>query len=794
LSAQGVLRRLLGDRADRFSLVLAKPTEGFDWFEVEARGGDVEVAGSSPVALCRGAYHYLKQACHVQVAWSGDAIRLPDMLPDFDRVSVTCPNRLRYYLSVCTFGYSTVWWDWGRWEREIDWMAVHGINMPLALNGQEFVWQRVFRDLGLTELEIESHFSGPAFLPWHRLGNLNGYMGPLSQSWIEGQAKLQKRILDRERELGMTPVVPGFSGFVPDAIKRIHPEIELHSAEPWAGFPATTYIDPRSDLFVEIGARFIKEYRKAFGAVHHYLCETFAEQIPQIEPNGEIDYLRSIGKATWNSLEKGDPDCHWVMQGWPFYFARDFWSPERAAALFDAVPGERLIVLDQVTEAYEVWRDQPAVREKGWIHSVVHNYGQNTHLHGDLQGFADRAWRAMQDPGRGHMLGVGFVPEGIDQNPVVYELLSDIMWSEDRIDVSSWIEAYALARYGCHSQSALACWSQLAASLYGPAGGSTLRYSWRFRPGDQPLVPRLDVPAVFAAGGNLLDAAPQLGAGRNYRRDLVDVTKTWLGGLADLVLARALASGDREYKDLFFQILLDVDRILATLPEHRLSSWISSARAAGGYEADRFEVNARSLITHWGQPFLFDYATREWAGLTRDFHLERWRLYFDFLEHPSDPSPDFAAWEARWASTIRSEPEGDFEDPIRTARELVDRYSGWVALLADDCRGENPSVFGPLLAFSQSSSRMELVLDLGESQPIRGVAIFPIFGQGFKGVYSGELSVDGLCWTLLAGTGHSACRGARFAFEPESYRFIRFSINREQGEAAQLFQVVIFMR
>ncbi len=30
---------------------------------------------------------------------------------------------------------SYAWWDWERWEREIDWMALNGINLPLAFTG-----------------------------------------------------------------------------------------------------------------------------------------------------------------------------------------------------------------------------------------------------------------------------------------------------------------------------------------------------------------------------------------------------------------------------------------------------------------------------------------------------------------------------------------------------------------------------------------------------------------------------------------------------------------------------------
>ena len=41
----------------------------------------------------------------------------------------------RYFMNVCTFGYSYAFWTWDRWEREIDWMALNGINIPLAFVG-----------------------------------------------------------------------------------------------------------------------------------------------------------------------------------------------------------------------------------------------------------------------------------------------------------------------------------------------------------------------------------------------------------------------------------------------------------------------------------------------------------------------------------------------------------------------------------------------------------------------------------------------------------------------------------
>ena len=57
-------------------------------------------------------------------------------------------------------------WNWTRWQQEIDWMAMNGVNLPLAFAAQESIWQMVYKQLGLTREELDQHFAGPAFLAW----------------------------------------------------------------------------------------------------------------------------------------------------------------------------------------------------------------------------------------------------------------------------------------------------------------------------------------------------------------------------------------------------------------------------------------------------------------------------------------------------------------------------------------------------------------------------------------------------------------------------------------------------
>ena len=49
-------------------------------------------------------------------------------------------------------------------RKEIDWMALHGVNMPLAFVGQEYVWLKVYEEMGIApEVVIENTFPGLPF-------------------------------------------------------------------------------------------------------------------------------------------------------------------------------------------------------------------------------------------------------------------------------------------------------------------------------------------------------------------------------------------------------------------------------------------------------------------------------------------------------------------------------------------------------------------------------------------------------------------------------------------------------
>lgn len=107
-------------------------------------------------------------------------------------------------MNYCTVSYSAAWWDWERWQRELDFMAMNSINMPLSVVGLEAVWYNTLLKHKFTDEEARQFLAGPGHFAWQWMQNLQSYGGPLPKSWIDKHI-VWKTIIDRELELGCNP-------------------------------------------------------------------------------------------------------------------------------------------------------------------------------------------------------------------------------------------------------------------------------------------------------------------------------------------------------------------------------------------------------------------------------------------------------------------------------------------------------------------------------------------------------------------------------------------------------------
>lgn len=683
-AASGVISRVFGhEAATRFTFApLPAEKSGEDAFEYEAKGGRVTVRGTTVVAMTRGAYEYLKDNGLGEAGWSASRIDTAKAWPDATPVRRRSPVGFRYYFNVVTYGYTMPYWTWERWEKELDWMALHGVNMPLALVAQEAIQERVWKKIGLTQAEIDASSSGPAHLPWERMGNIAGHDGPLTPSWHTGQLALQHKILDRMQTFGITPICPAFAGFVPKAILRVYPDAKLH-ATAWGGFPATKrarFLSPDHPAFAKIGALFNEEWTKEFGKARYRIADSFNEMDLPDDGRSKTELLAEYGEKIYRSVTGGDPEVTWVIQGWMFGYQRNIWTPVNLKALLSRVPDDRMLLLDLAADYNATCRRNgmnydfyKGFFNKPWVYSVIPNMGGKTYFTGVWDFYAGGFAKALASPNRGRLVGGGISGEGIESNELLHEIVADSYWREAAVDLDAWLPAYAKARYGSADAGVVEAWWTLrktcnARLLAHPS------YNWQVARRAGEVKP---FPEFYKAAADFLAAGNTLKSEAAYRADAVEFAALALGMRADEWVRLAYAAhdaGDAAQRDCAVARALGqlgtLDRLLESHPTLRLKKWIDFALAHQGSpdEQGSREKNARRIVTVWGPP-INDYSCRVWSGLVRDYYAPRLAGEFAALKNGS--RFDRGAFDAKWLSARGVSPVAPFADPVAAAQQAV---------------------------------------------------------------------------------------------------------------------------
>lgn len=688
----GLLERI--DKGASRKFVIERLKGEKDFFELDQKGNKVVVRGNNYVSIATGINWYLKYYAGINLSWNGMQADLPEVLPPvLKKERHETDLKLRYDFNYCTFSYSMAFWDWKRWEQEIDWMALHGINLPLAMVGTDVVWKNVLEELGYTREEINAFIAGPGFQAWWLMNNLEGWGGPNPDSWYERQEELQKRILKRMREYGIEPVLPGYSGMVPHNAKD---RLGLNVADPgrWNGYPRPAFLQPTDPQFERIAALYYREMTRLYGKVSYYSMDPFHEG----GNTSGVD-LEAAGKAIWKAMKQANPRAAWVVQAW---------GANPRPQMIRNLPAGDMVVLDLFSESRPQWGDPASswYRKEGfgqhdWLFCMLLNYGGNVGLHGKMAHLIEEFYKAKDSSFGKTLKGVGMTMEGIENNPVMYELLCELPWREQRFSKDEWLEGYLKARYGKSDSQVSQAWMLLSNTIYNCPAASTqqgthesilcARPSWKAYQVSSwsEMSDYYDPADVIRAAGMMVDAAERFRGNNNFEYDLVDIVRQAVaekGRLMYRVLVDAYKAGDRELfklsSDRFLRLILMQDRLLATRSEFKVGRWLESARNLGSTEEEKdwYEWNARVQITTWGNRVaaddggLHDYAHREWNGLLREFYYLRWKTWLDeqlkSFEGGQPKAIDFYALEEPWTlkhNSYASEAEGN---PVDIACEI----------------------------------------------------------------------------------------------------------------------------
>ena len=689
--------RLLPDN-NSSSFVFEKLSSDSDFFELEQAADDrIIIRGNNGVSIARGLNHYLRNYCHKSVSWCGNNLsELPVPLPPVrEKVRVTASFPYRYYLNYCTYSYSMAFWDWEQWEKEIDRMALQGINMPLmAVYSQYAVWQNTLRRLNFSEDDIRKFLPGAGYEAWWLMGNLEGFGGPVTPEFIARQTDLQQKMLKRMRELGMKPVFQGFYGMVPNALKEKFPDARIKDQGIWGTYQRPAFLDPTDPLFDKLAAIYCEEQKNLFGEAQFFGGDPFHEGGTSEGINVKLAAQKII-----QAMRKVNPQAVWVLQGWQHNPVKE---------LMEGVKPGETIILDLMACERPQWggvKTSMFHKPEGhwnhqWIWCALPNFGGKTGLHGKMSSYASRPVFAKHHPMGKNISGIGTAPEGIGTIPVVYDMVYDMAWRTDSIHIPQWLDNYTYYRYGTEDNNCNKAWKLLSETIYechNELGGPVESYICA-RPSDTiqhvstwgNAVMFYDPMKVVKAWDLLYQSRKRFNHSDTYEYDLTDVTRQVLSDYAKylherMVLAFQKKDKERfmEYSGKFLNIIKDEDRLLSTRKEFMLGTWLAEAEKAGGTpeEKRRFVTNAKRLITTWTDTDsdLHDYANKEWSGLLIDFYLPRWEAYVTYktslLYGKKLPYPDYSKMEQEWVLTnstylSRVNPEGT----IAVVEDLYKRY------------------------------------------------------------------------------------------------------------------------
>jgi alpha-N-acetylglucosaminidase len=616
-------------------------------YEVRSSQGAVTVAATDAISACVGIHRYLIDACGVRVTWDTPLPLRLDDLPDFEAGGEARVDEF-YYLNFCTFSYSTAYWDWDEWEREIDWMALHGVTMPLNLVGHEAVLALAYSRLGMSDVDIRTFLGGPAYLPWVYMGCLDSFAGPLPEDWIPRHLELGQRILRRQRELGMRPVLPAFTGHVP-------PQLAPPGARTrtWQGMK-TTVVDPGDPLFLRLSGGIVAAQQELLGTDHLYAADPFIEMVPASDPG-------VVAKAIVDGLRAADAEAIWVLQSWPFSYQSSYWTVPRIREFLEPVPRDGLIILDLWGEADPQWPRLDSFAGRPWIWNGLLNFGGRTDPVASLAS-CDRNLSAALASGR-PPVGLGLTMEAIHNNPAFFELIADRAWTDTPLD--DWIRAFGRQRYGLADPAVALSRSVFDAD---PRSVFPERFiSIAVTKPDYTTVHDDDIrSALYYDPRDLLDACRSL--------DGDDLALACVAMLLRVIDHRYLRG------DAFLDVFDDLDDLVGTRPFLRLETWVSSARRwASDPSGERvLEDNARRILTVWNTPenaHLDNYSARIWSGLVSGYYKRRWELWLRFLPNRDQASLDASlrelAEEFIASGPAPREPSGD----VRTvAARVLDRY------------------------------------------------------------------------------------------------------------------------
>ena len=642
----GIIERTTGARyRDWFTFELAANMQNDnDYYELNMVDGKVHIKGNDGVSLASGVNYYYKNYCHVMISEQANQTKMPEaIVPVEGTIRRETPYKVRYAFNYCTLDYTFAFFDEEAFQKEYDWLALSGVNVVLDLAGQEAVWIRFLMNFGYSFDEAKDWLSGPSYYAWQFMDNLEIFGGPIPDGWITDRLNMARENQRWKRSLGMDTVLQGYAGMVPTNFAE-YQDVDILKQGGWCGLDRPDMIRTDGELYDQYAGLFYEAQEWAFGdTTDYYAADPFHEG--GIRPSDLSD--ATISAEVLESLLRYDSDAVWMVQAW--------WSNPTNDLLkgMGEYRQDHVMILDLTGLEAPKWNstaygdtvlESAEFNGTDWVWCMLENYGGNPSMDGQLAKIAHDIPAAYQEAQ--HMKGIGIISEATYDNPVIYDLIFDMAWTEETQDIDGWLDDYVLRRYGAYSMSAREAWDLLEQTVYHRSGNTA-----QVMAALPENVGRTSLPynpqLLERAFELLLEDFDLLSASEAYRYDLTEIMRQMVNNYAVRQynnVIDAYEAGDLETfrieKAKFLNAFDVCDLIQGTQQDQLAGEWIGKAEdwaiRYDDFAWDCLTMNAKALITTWAgaasASALPDYAYRNYQGMMIDLYKARWERLLDERE------------------------------------------------------------------------------------------------------------------------------------------------------------------
>lgn len=648
-----------GKYGDKVCFSVKDSKSGFDEYVLSANAGIIYIKATSGAAGGAAINRYLKKYCRYYYGILTKSGELPDVPPDTDGViEEKSAFHYRYAFNYCTFGYSYAFNDWTDWERITNYLILSGYNLVLNPIGNECVWSELLQKFGYTREEAKKYISAPNYLPWQWMMNLSAFQSEYFDPWFEKQRQISVMFNAKLKSFGMSAVLPGYCGAVPDDFGSRFPSASVVSQGEWCGFTRPAILLPENDLFPKIAKEYYNLQKELLGSkdMHFYSADPFHEG----GEKGDID-LAEYALRVLQGMRQVDKDAVWAFQGWQA-------NPDRK--ILSALKKEDVLIMnlqgDGCPDGNDDFMGYPH------IYCVVNNFGGEQ----AMRGSAEKTYllsHAMAKNENSACVGIGIMPEGVECDEVLFDVISEVSVRDSLLPTRDFLREYIEARYGKTTEALTEAYETLFEKIY---VSDIVAY-----PHESGLIarptPNVNRVCRWAGAakaendGSLVGVAKTLlqyyddfSRRQSYVKDLVAVLRQLIANESWKYiygLNEAFAKGDKEDFDKnsknFLELFSLQEAVVDCDGQLNLQNYLDKAAKRGTTEREKVWLteNAKRLITLWGEEkgsvLLHDYAAREYGDMLRYFYKPRWKKYLTKCKHLLEKGDAFDEYD-RYADEI----------------------------------------------------------------------------------------------------------------------------------------------